>query len=184
MLSAAVATRAPDAAARSWCQTVGKRDSAIAEGDPLPQTLPGDNPQAYIPADRRRALARGEELPARATGSALFVDISGFTPLTESLARELGERRGAEELGATLDRVFAALMEPLHAWRGNVIYFSGDAITAWLDGDDGGRAAACGLAMQEVMARVGTVAVPGGRAVTLGVKVAVAVGRGAPLRHR
>ena len=25
--------------------------------------LPGDNPQAYIPGDRRRALARGQELP-------------------------------------------------------------------------------------------------------------------------
>lgn len=142
----------------------------------MPQTLPGDNPQAYIPADRRRALARGEELARRSTGSALFVDISGFTTLTESLARELGERRGAEELGATLDRVFAALMEPLHAWRGNVIYFSGDAITAWLDGDDGTGGAACGLAMQEVMDRVGTVAVPGARSVSLGIKVAVAVG--------
>ena len=134
----------------------------------MSQTLPGDNPQAYIPADRRRALARGEDLPTRATGSALFVDISGFTPLTEALARELGERRGAEELSATLDRVFAALMEPLHAWRGNVVYFSGDAVTAWLDGDDGSRAAACGLAMQEVMGRVGTIAVPGGRAVDAG----------------
>src|SRR6478609_29604 len=142
----------------------------------MSQTLPGDNPQAYIPADRRRALARGEDLPTLANGSALFVDISGFTPLTEALAREFGERRGAEELGATLDRVFAALMEPLHAWRGNVVYFSGDAVTAWLDGDDGSRAAACGLAMQEVMGQVGTIVGPGGRAAELGVKIAVAVG--------
>src|SRR6478609_5681877 len=142
----------------------------------MSQTLPGDNPQAYIPADRRRALARGQDLTNLATGSALFVDISGFTPLTEALALELGERRGAEELGATLDRVFAALMEPLHAWRGNVVYFSGDAVTAWLDGDDGSRAAACGLAMQEVMGQVGTIVGPGGRAAELGVKIAVAVG--------
>src|SRR6478735_6754189 len=142
----------------------------------MSQRLPGDNPQAYIPADRRRALARGEDLPTRATGAALFVDISGFTPLTEALAREFGERRGAEELGATLDLIFAALMEPLHAWRGNVVYFSGDAVTAWLDGDDGSRAAACGLAMQEVMGQVGTIVGPGGRAAELGVKIAVAVG--------
>ncbi len=60
--------------------------------------LPGDNPQAYIPGDRRRALARGEELPRLAHGAAVFVDISGFTPLTEALARALGGRRGAEEL--------------------------------------------------------------------------------------
>ena len=37
---------------------------------------------AYIPQDRFRALAAGESLPDRTTGSALFADISGFTPLT------------------------------------------------------------------------------------------------------
>ncbi|MEO6511056.1 MAG: adenylate/guanylate cyclase domain-containing protein [Nocardioides sp.] len=138
--------------------------------------LPGDNPQAYIPGDRRRALARGEDLPRRTHGSAVFVDISGFTPLTEALARELGARRGAEELSATLDRIFAALLEPLHVWDGSVVYFSGDAVTAWIDGDDGSRGAECGLAMQQVMQRVGVVQTPGGVPITLGVKVAVAVG--------
>ena len=44
----------------------------------------------YIPTDRRHALARGEDLPDRAVGSALFVDISGFTPLAEALALDLG----------------------------------------------------------------------------------------------
>ena len=70
----------------------------------MPALMPGDNPQAYIPGDRRRALARGEDLPRRAHGSAVFVDISGFTPLTEALARELGGRRGAEELSEGLRR--------------------------------------------------------------------------------
>ena len=142
----------------------------------MPQPLPGDNPQAYIPGDRRRALADGKDLPVRARGAAMFVDISGFTPLTEALAQELGGGRGAEELTATLDRIFAALMEPLHQWGGNVVYFSGDAVTAWIDGDDGSRATACGLAMQDVMARVGTITVRVGLEVCLGVKVAVAVG--------
>ena len=71
----------------------------------MPAPLPGDNPQAYIPGDRRRALARGEDLPRQSRGAAMFVDISGFTSLTEALARELGGRRGAEELTATLQRV-------------------------------------------------------------------------------
>ena len=142
----------------------------------MPAPLPGDNPQAYIPGDRRRALARGEDLPRQSRGAAMFVDISGFTSLTEALARELGGRRGAEELTATLQRVFAALLEPLHIWRGSVVYFSGDAVTAWIDGDDGSRATACGLAMQSIMHEVGVVSTPGGNAVTLGVKVAVAVG--------
>jgi PleD family two-component response regulator len=39
----------------------------------------------YLPMDRRVALAQGESLPDRAEGSALFADISGFTPLTASL---------------------------------------------------------------------------------------------------
>ncbi len=142
-----------------------------------PRILPGDNPQAYIPGDRRRALARGEGLPDSSEGAALFVDISGFTPLTEALARELGGRRGAEELTATLDKVFAALLERLHVWRGSVVYFSGDAVTAWIDGDDGLRATACALEMQDVMDRVGTLTTPGGTEVVLAVKVAVAVGR-------
>ena len=42
---------------------------------------------AYVPEDRRLALARGVDLPRRSTGSALFADISGFTPLTEALVR-------------------------------------------------------------------------------------------------
>ncbi len=142
----------------------------------MPQLLGGDNPQAYIPGDRRRAIARGETLPPVAHGSALFVDISGFTPLTAALASELGARRGAEELSTTLERVFSALLEPLHVWGGSVVYFSGDSVTAWIDGDDGARATACALAMQEVMAAVGTISVSRGPVVTLGVKVAVAVG--------
>ena len=40
---------------------------------------------AYLPADRYRSLARGVPLRERASGAALFADISGFTPLTEAL---------------------------------------------------------------------------------------------------
>ena len=139
--------------------------------------LPGDNPQAYIPEDRRRALARGDDLPALGYGAAVFVDISGYTPLTEALARAHGERRGAEELTAAVDRISAALIEVLHRWQASVVYFSGDAVTAWIDQDDGSRATACGLQMQEVMSRIGSVTTPGGHTSGLGVKVAVAVGR-------
>lgn len=59
-----------------------------------------DNPEAYIPSDRRRALAAGTALPDRVRGAGLFADISGFTPLTEALAQELGAQRGPEELTA------------------------------------------------------------------------------------
>lgn len=81
---------------------------SVSVGPRQRSTLRGGNPQAYLPEDRRRALARGQELPRHTHGSAVFVDLSGFTPLTEALARELGARPGAEELSAVLDRIFAA----------------------------------------------------------------------------
>ena len=108
-----------------------------AHGASSPPTLATDEPEAYIARDRRRALADRVEMPDRVEGSALFADISGFTPLTEALATELGPQRGAEELTANLGRVFHAVIAELDRHGGNVIYFSGDAITCWLDGDDG-----------------------------------------------
>ena len=136
-----------------------------------------DEPEAYIARDRRWALATHRDMPDRVDGAALFADISGFTPLTEALANELGSQRGAEELTANLGRVFHAVIEELDRRGGDVIYFSGDAITCWLDGDDGARATAAGLAMQDAMDRVGRIVTPGGTEIRLALKVAVAVGR-------
>jgi class 3 adenylate cyclase/tetratricopeptide (TPR) repeat protein len=136
-----------------------------------------DDPEAYIPRDRRRALATGAEMPDRVQGAGLFADISGFTPLTEALAAELGPHRGAEELTAVLGRVFHEVIGQLDRFGGDVIYFSGDAITGWIDEDDGRRATAAALAMQEAIARVGTVVTPGGSTFTLAMKVAIAVGK-------
>jgi class 3 adenylate cyclase/tetratricopeptide (TPR) repeat protein len=135
-----------------------------------------DDPEAYISRDRRRALALGIEPLDRVRGAALFADISGFTSLTEALASELGAQRGAEELTANLNRVFHAIIDELHRFDGDVIYFSGDAVTCWLDGDDGARAVAAAVAMQDAMARAGEIVTPGGTTVTLAMKVAVAVG--------
>jgi adenylate cyclase len=83
----------------------------------------------YIPMDRRQALATGATRPERDQGAALFADISGFTSLTEALARELGSQRGAEELTVHLNRVYDALIAELHRFGGSVIGFSSDAIT-------------------------------------------------------
>ena len=44
-----------------------------------------ETPSAYIPIDRRHAMAAGRELALETQGAALFADISGFTPLTEAL---------------------------------------------------------------------------------------------------
>ena len=115
-------------------------------------------------------------MPDRVHGSAVFADISGFTPLTEALAKELGPQRGAEELTANIGRVFHAVIDELDAYDGNVIYFAGDAITCWIDGDDGSRACAAAEGMQRAIRRTGTIVTPAGSTVELGMKVAIAVG--------
>ncbi len=135
-----------------------------------------ESPEAYIPIDRRFALARGEQLPERSSGAALFADISGFTPLTDALVRSLGPQRGAEELPRQLNLVYDALIADVDRYHGSVIGFSGDAITCWFDGDDGGRAVACALAMQAAMQQFAAVPIPDGSVVALSIKVAVATG--------
>ena len=126
--------------------------------------------------DRRQAMAEGHDLPTRTRGAALFADISGFTPLTEALVRELGARRGADELTRQLNRVFGALIGELYRYHGSVIGFSGDAITCWLDGDDGLQATACALDMQQAMGQFAAVETPSGSVISLAMKAAVAAG--------
>ena len=133
-------------------------------------------PSAYIPMDRRQALARGESLPDRTRGTALYADISGFTPLTEELVRSLGPQRGAEELTRHLNAVYDALITELHNYAGSVVSFNGDAILCWFDGDDGARATACALAMQKAMEQFTNVSIPSGGSVSLGMKTSVASG--------
>ncbi len=131
---------------------------------------------AYIPMDRRHALVHGDQLADRTIGAALFADISGFTPLTEALVRELGPQRGAEELTRYLNLVYDAVIDELHRFGGSVIAFAGDAITCWLPDDDGRRATACALAMQAAMAPFAAIVTPAGSTISLGMKAAVAAG--------
>ena len=135
-----------------------------------------ESPLAYIPTDRRHALVRGDDLPRRARGAALFADISGFTPLTEALVTALGPQRGAEQLLIQLNRIYDALVAEVDDRRGSVMVFSGDAITCWFDdGGDGGwsdldpaerpgpvqRATATALAIQRTMEQFALVEIPG-----------------------
>ena len=101
-----------------------------------------------FPMDRRQAMVRGEDLPDRTTGAALFADVSGFTPLTDALVKEPCARRQVEELTQQLNLVYDALIAEFHRYGGSVIGFVGDAITVWFDADSGLRAAGCGLAIQ------------------------------------
>ena len=149
----------------------------------------GDTAAVYIPMDRRQALAHGTQLPERADGTVLVADISGFTPLTASFARELGLQRGAEEITRVINQVYAVLISHVHAAGGSVVGFGGDAITCWFAAKSPGRAVGCALAMQQSMKRFAQIAVPGGMEISIGLKVAVATGParrllvGDPNRH-
>lgn len=136
---------------------------------------------AYIPEDRRRALAHGAELPRRGEGAVLFVDISGFTPLTAALAQQLGARRGAERLTHLLNQVYTELIAAVRRNDGSVIGFSGDAITCWFGHDDPPGAAAqravrAAVAMQTAMSGFADIAVTDTVHAELYLRVAIAAG--------
>ncbi|MCX8067731.1 MAG: hypothetical protein N3B68_07955, partial [Anaerolineae bacterium] len=131
---------------------------------------------AYLPMDRHQAMFRGEDLPNRARGAVLLADISGFTPLTETLVEEFGPARGAEELTGYLNKVYEALIAEVHRHRGSVIGFSGDAITCWFGDDNGLKSVACALVLQQVMGRFAKAETPAGTSVSLTIREVVTVG--------
>lgn len=144
--------------------------------------------EAYIPIDRRQSLTSGQELPEWGRGAALFVDISGFTPLTNALRRHYGARRGAEELTRRLNLVYTALICEIEVYGGSVIGFSGDAITCWFAQqaaeivvNDQGQAAlrralAAALAVQQAMRQHGMIELKQEQPIVLAVKTAVTAG--------
>jgi class 3 adenylate cyclase/tetratricopeptide (TPR) repeat protein len=87
-------------------------------------------------------------------GSLLLFDITGFTPLTERLARR--GREGAEELSNLLDTVFSQLLMDAEDEGGDLLKWGGDALLLLFDGaDHGRRAARAGLRMHRVLAQIG-----------------------------
>ena len=87
-------------------------------------------------------------------GSLAFVDISGFTPLTERLARK--GKVGAEELNDTLDACFTELLSVAYDYGAEVVKWGGDAVLLFFDGDEH-AAVACRAAveMQHTIDRIG-----------------------------
>ena len=103
-----------------------------------------------IPRDRRMALAMGQELPDRTSGAVLFADISHFTALSESLVETMGAQRGSEELSRRVNAVLENVIQEVHRYGGSVIGFAGDGLTCWFNGDNGRRATAAALAVQQL----------------------------------
>jgi len=58
----------------------------------------------------------------------MFVDLSGFTKLTELLMKKGAS--GAEELSAKLNDIFGPIINMVYDRQGYIPYFAGDAFTA------------------------------------------------------
>ncbi len=67
--------------------------------------------------------------------STMFVDIKGFTPLTEKLL--LFGTEGAEVLSEILDEIFAPMVAIVVEKKGIIPHFAGDAFTAIFIDDKG-----------------------------------------------
>ncbi len=107
-------------------------------------------------------------------GSLAFVDISGFTALTESLSRR--GKIGAEVLRDTLDGVFRALLDEAYLWGAGLLKWGGDALLLLFDGaGHEQRAARAAWEMQRTIERVGRIRVGSGT-VTLRMSIGIASG--------
>jgi class 3 adenylate cyclase/tetratricopeptide (TPR) repeat protein len=110
---------------------------------------------SYVPPLQRRLLATGES-PAVAAedGTTVFADISGFTRLSERLAR--AGQEGAEHLVDLIDGCFSALLADAYAAGGSLLKFGGDALLLWFEGEGHTeRGAAAAVAMRSTLRRVG-----------------------------
>ena len=116
-----------------------------------------DNYQFYLP---RLVLNwdtdAGSSIYRRIDGTLVFVDISGFTAMSERLAR-FG-KVGAEEVTEVLGGCFEGLLGVAYPLGGRLIKFGGDALLLLFDGDrHEGRAINAAVGMQQAMRSLGRV---------------------------
>ncbi|WP_243075397.1 AAA family ATPase [Microbacterium sp. SS28] len=107
-------------------------------------------------------LADDAEQRLRVEGTAVVVDISGFTTLSEQLAA--AGREGTEQLIATLSRIFTVLL-PVTDDGGDIVKFAGDALFVLFTGPDHARHAAhSAWNMNKVLTAIGDIHLPAARA--------------------
>ena len=95
-------------------------------------------------------------------GTAAFVDISGFTKLSERLARK--GKEGAEQISEAIGNSFEAVMQAAYDNGGSLLKFGGDALLIWFDGPGHAtRACRAAIMMRRVLRVVGRIEVPGAK---------------------
>ena len=132
-----------------------------------------DTLASYVPRLVREWLQSGapDDLHRRIDGSMVFVDISGFTSLSERMAR-LG-RAGAEGVTDVIAECFNRLLADAYSHDGTLLKFGGDALLLFFRGDDHAhRAAAAALDMRRTLREIRVFQTEAGR-VELGMTVGV-----------
>jgi predicted ATPase/class 3 adenylate cyclase len=95
-------------------------------------------------------------------GTTVFVDVSGFTKLSERLARR--GREGAEDITETIDSCFEPLLGIASEQGGQLLKFGGDAMLLLFDDEDHLlRACAAADAMRTTLRTVGRIELPGAK---------------------
>jgi class 3 adenylate cyclase/tetratricopeptide (TPR) repeat protein len=104
-------------------------------------------------------------------GTLAFVDISGFTAMTERLARK--GKVGAEEVNDVLDRCFSELLAVAYADGAGLVKWGGDAVLLLFQGDEqAARACRAAVGMRAALRRMGRLQTSAGH-VTLRMSVGV-----------
>src|SRR4051795_5762825 len=99
----------------------------------------------YLPrAVHRHLCTMPDALVQEVEGTLVFLDVSGFTQLSERLARR--GREGAEDLAEAIGACFSRLLAIAYGEDGSLLKFGGDALLLLFEGPDhaarGARSAA------------------------------------------
>ena len=137
-----------------------------------PRHTPGAELQRYLP---RLVLAWQQDEPDRLVkeveGSLVFADVSGFTTMSERLARY--GKEGAEEVADVIGETFGALLLEAYACGGSLLKFGGDSLLLFFSGPEHQlRAASSAYGMRAEIRRIGTFRTTAGT-VTLRMSVGV-----------
>lgn len=121
--------------------------------------------QPYLPRLLVGWLADDPGAPHRTVeGSVVFVDISGFTNLSEKLAKR--GKVGAEELTDAIGACFTRLLAVAYGNGGGLVKFGGDALLLLFDGPDHAlKACRAAIGMRRALREIGTLQTAGGKVI-------------------
>jgi class 3 adenylate cyclase/tetratricopeptide (TPR) repeat protein len=124
----------------------------------------------YLPRIASRWLEETpDQLHRRVDGTLLFVDVSGFTALTERLASR--GKVGAEEITDVIGAVFGELLGVASSYGADLLKWGGDAVLLYFDEPgSAARAARAAKLMTATMNRIGRYKTSRGR-ITLRVSI-------------